>query len=127
MNNKGQSLVAFIVLLPVLFMLAGIIIDISTSYVKKKEVVSSVKNSIEYSFKSDLDNYKTEQVMFKILSSNIDDIESYNITINEDDVYVYVKTNINGVFSNLFKNPTNNIEVKYKGYMKDGKVIIERG
>ena len=127
MNNKGQSLVAFIVLLPVLFMLAGIIIDISTSYVKKKEVVSSVKNSIEYSFKSELDNYKTEQVMFKILSSNIDDIESYNITINEDDVYVYVKTNINGVFSNLFKNPTNNIEVKYKGYMKDGKVIIERG
>ena len=34
---------------------------------------------------------------------------------------------INGVFSNLFKNPTNNIEVKYKGYMKDGKAIIERG
>ena len=39
MNNKGQSLVAFIVLLPILFMLAGIIIDVSSSYIKKKEVI----------------------------------------------------------------------------------------
>lgn len=127
MNNKGQSLVAFIVLLPILFMLAGIIIDVSSSYIKKKEVISVVKNSIEYRYKSNLDNYKTEQGMFKILSSNIDNIESYTITLNEDDTHVYVEVKEDGVFSNLFKNPANNIEVKYKGYMKDGKVIIERG
>ena len=46
MNNRGQTLTIFIILIPVLFMLLGVIIDISYATYEKRNVENNIKYSI---------------------------------------------------------------------------------
>lgn len=123
MNNRGQTLTIFIILIPVLFMLLGVIIDISYATYEKRNVENNIKYTIRTSFSKNLD----EKQISKLIKKNIENIEEYKVYYNNDALYVYVKTKVNGIFDNLFSNPIKNIEVTYKGVFDGDNIIVERG
>lgn len=123
MNNRGQTLTIFIILIPVLFMLLGVIIDISYATYEKRNVENNIKYTIRTSFSKNLDEEQTSELIKK----NIENIEDYKVYHDNDVLYVYIKTKVNGIFSNLFSNPIKNIEVTYKGVFDGDNIIVERG
>lgn len=123
MNNKGQVLVVFIILIPILFMLIGIIFDVCyASYEKGK-----IENDLEYILKTSLENNLSESEIEDLLDKNIDNIENYNISFDNNVLSIYIDANVDGVFKNLFDNPIEKISVSYRGYISDDKIVIERG
>ena len=123
MNNKGQVLVVFIILIPILFMLIGIIFDVCYASYEK----GMIENDLEYILKTSLENNLSESEIEDLLDKNIDNIENYNISFDNNVLSIYIDANVAGVFKNLFDNPIEKISVSYRGYISDDKIVIERG
>ena len=123
MNNKGQVLVVFIILIPILFMLIGIIFDVCYAAYEKGKIENNLKYILKTSLENDLSEYEIEELIDK----NIDNIENYNISFDNNALSIYIDANVDGVFRNLFDNPIEKISVLYKGYVSNDKIVIERG
>ena len=122
LNNKGQVLVMFVLLIPIFLLILVLVVDISNLYIKKDEL-----NNINY------------LVIDNILDKGIDDLEIKNlilkndkdiiinkISINNDVVEINLEKEYNGIFSHLVNMDIYNIKSNYKGYKKENKKIIER-
>ena len=48
MNNKGQSLATFIIILPIIIMLLVLVLDYGLLSVEKRNITSDIKTSIKY-------------------------------------------------------------------------------
>lgn len=123
MNNKGQALVVFIIMIPIFFMLLGVVIDISYASYEKRKIENNIKYIARTSFDKRLDEKKIEDLIL----TNLDDVKEYRVYYDNNSLNIYIKTKVNGVFSNLFNNPIKNIEVNYKAYFDGDNVIVERG
>ena len=121
MNNKGQTLVIFVIILPILLIIFTLIIDLGFLYLEKKNISNNVIDSLEYY----LDNINDKDIEFKvkkILTENIKDIE--NITINNTSDYIEIS--VLKVRKSLYSIITSStdINISYKGN-KDNKKIIK--
>lgn len=123
MNNRGQALVVFIIMIPIFFMLLGVVIDISYASYEKRKIENNIKYVTRTSFDKRLDEEKIEDLIL----TNLDDVKEYKVYYDNNSLNIYVKAKVNGVFSNLFNNPIKNIEVNYKAYFDGDNVIVERG
>lgn len=123
MNNRGQALVVFIIMMPIFFMLLGVVIDISYASYEKRKIENNIKYVARTSFDKRLDEEKIEDLIL----TNLDDVKEYKVYYDNNSLNIYVKAKVNGVFSNLFNNPIKNIEVNYKAYFDGDNVIVERG
>lgn len=86
MNNKGQVLVIFVILIPIIILLFTLVIDIGNMYIEKRNINNNLKYAIEYSNKN---NTNIEE----ILNKNLDNIE-----INYYDEEIKVSKKYNGIF-----------------------------
>ena len=120
MNNKGQTLVIFVIILPILLMMFTLIIDLGFLYIEKRNINNNVYDSVEYY----LENIDDEDVLDKtekLLNKNIKDIK---IKINETEEYVEI--NVSKTRKSLYSIITHDtdINVVYKG-IKISKEIIK--
>ncbi len=121
MNNKGQTLVIFVIILPILLIMLTLIVDLGFIYIEKRNIENSVYDSLEYY----LDNINEDDInnkVNKLLNKNIKNI--YKLTINNDDKYVEIT--VSKIRKSIYSIITNDTEisVNYKGY-KDSKKIIK--
>lgn len=114
MNNKGQTLIFFVVILPVLLIIFMFIIDLSIMNYEKNKLDNLAKECMEYKFdgKSDL---KIEE----LIKLNDDTIE-YQIYNNK----IVLKKEYNPIFIKINKG---NIKSVYTGYKLETKNVIRRG
>lgn len=70
MNKKGQVLVVFVLLLPLIVIFLGLVIDIGNSLVLKKKYENIIKDIIVYNYKEDtktdeelINNNETEELI----------------------------------------------------------------
>lgn len=120
MNNKGQTLVIFIIILPILLMMLTLIIDLGFLYIEKRNIDSNVYDSVEY-YLENINDKNIRAKVNKLLNENIDDIE--NIHINETDEYVEIK--VLKTRKSLYSIITNktDINIGYKGFKENKKII----
>lgn len=99
MNNKGQALVEFVIIVPIITMIIFIIIDFSNIFYQKNHLENVVSDVVSYK-----ENGRSNSYIEKTLDDDI------NITYkaNGNDLTIIVNKNINLItpFSGLFfKNP----------------------
>ena len=111
MNNKGQVLVLFVILL-----LLILTIEAGDIYLDKQKT----KNTIREIIKDNIKEPNSERINTLIIQ-NINDIEEKNVFISEDEIRIYIKQN-KKVFGRKLK-----IEYKIKGIKQDEKIIISEG
>lgn len=107
MNNKGQSLVTFILLIPLLFVILSLIYDLGSLTYESKKIKNNLEEIMEYS--KDNMSESLEQEIYYNLNKNLTDIE-INIVENDIEIKVNVKKKVKAV---LFKNYSN-IDMTYK-------------
>ncbi len=112
MNKKGQVLVTFVLLIPLIVMFLGFIIDIGNYAFINKKIENVLNNTITYA----LENKEiiTEARIEEIINDNIDDYKSLNININEDNVMIKIVKENKSVF-NILDVGINRIELNFSG------------
>ena len=118
-NNKGQTLVLFVILIPFLFILISFIVDTGLLSLEKVKLENTVKDSI----KDVLKNNKSSDELIILINKNIDKIKIKDISIENGIVRLSISKEYNG----FIFNKKISIDLSYNGYMQNDKVIINKG
>ena len=119
MNNKGQTLVVFVLFLPVLVIVITMIINKSNMYYDKRNMENIAKEAINYR----LSNIEDENIENKIkifISKNIDCEKE--VKIEDGEIRVTLKKENKTIKKILGYG---NIKIKYKGKIEDNKKKVE--
>ena len=125
MNKRGQVLVAFVLLLPIMFMLIGLVIDCGYLYIEKRNIDNNVKDALEYGLKH-IDSNNIEDKMKKQLSLNIKEIEKLDVSISDKIIEIELEKSKKSIFTLVFSKHKYQISSHYKGYIKEEKIVIRK-
>ena len=120
LNNHGQTLVIFVLLIPLFFMVVGYVIELGQLHVTRIKYEQTITETIKYGLKH-IDDEQIQTKMQKMLDVNIKGEKK--ITINDKNIKV--TSNVKGMFKVFFKDAYE-IDLTYSGYIKDGKQIIKK-
>lgn len=122
MNNKGQTLVIFIILLPMFLALCAFVIDVGLmtyENIKLKNTTKSVLNSVVDKNKINEDDIKKLYQKNKI---NIDNIE---IIINDEIIQIKNQYFIDSLFGKILQIKEYEVRVNAKIDLKSKKITFE--
>lgn len=138
LNNKGQSLVLFIVVIPILLGVMALVVDLGNAFCKKAEINSVLEYVLDYGtlngevfFENEgMEYFNEELVIWKdklknLLDYNLDYSEN-KIILNDKVITINSKTYVEGIFSNILNIKGFKIESEYQGYIENDKVVIKR-
>ena len=97
MNNKGQTLVLFVVIIPIILILFTYIFDIGNLYIEKRKINNTLELALEYQ--------KENKNVESYINKNIDDIDE--IIIKDDEIVI--KKNVKGIIKDYY------LEISKKG------------
>lgn len=125
LNNKGQSLVLFVIMIPVLLLFMALVIDLGRAYNLKNNLDNSLELVIEYG----LDNYNDDEFdkneLNKMLKFNNPSSDN-NLVIDDDKIRVASSSYVEGIFARILDIKVFKVESEYVGYLDDDKKIIKR-
>ena len=104
-NKKGQALVEFVILLPIIIMIIFIVIDLANVFYNRNKLESTADTVVEYVETNNprISNYlKEENVRYYIK----------DISYNEEEITVVKKVTLVTPFSNLFFDSPYEIKTK---------------
>ena len=101
MNNKGQSLALFVILIPLILILFIGVVDIGFIYIERRNIENTLSKAIDY--------YKDGKDVETFINKNISDIEDISIEENENNIKITLKKKNVGIIKN------NTIEISKEG------------
>lgn len=125
MNNKGQSLAIFIIFIPIFIMVGVIVIDVYNAKLEARKLDDINKMVIKYG----LDHIEEDPYndMVNLIYKNDDEIDSYKIDIDLDQIKVVMNKTTKGFFGRIIGKEIYTVESNYRGYIENDKKIIEKG
>ena len=121
MNNKGQSLVLFVLLMPIILGLIVLVIDVGKSLVEKNSINNKIELVMEYGLEDNLSIEEINDLLKYNLKTN-----NYSVTTQDEVINIKVKTYTPGIISNIVNFKGFTIESEYRGFIQNDKKIIEK-
>ena len=123
MNNKGQSLVLFIVVLPITLMILVLVYDVGRMSLLKNEL-----NNINYMVIDSIlsDKNVTDDDIRDLIIKNKSDIDKINIQHDDDKLHITLIAQGDSILPVLNNLKIYRIKSSYVGYAEDDKHVIER-
>ena len=121
MNNKGQTLVLFVLMLPIIIFIMLLVIDVSNMFITKQELNNINKIVLNYG----LDIIEEENIDIKLeelINKNILNNE-HTIKIDDGTIEIDLKKEIKGIIT---KKKIYEVKSVYKGYIKEDEKVISR-
>lgn len=113
----------FVLLIPLVFLLFGIVVDVGLSYTEKRKLDNTTKMTIEYGLENiEKENIKTEMV--DLLKKNIENIDEATIHIENDLIRINISSHYDSIFVGIFRKDQYQIISKYKGYNQNGVITV---
>lgn len=138
LNNKGQSLVLFILFIPMLLGIMALVIDVGNALAIKNNIDNNLEYVLDYGLKNgevffenkDKEYYNEELINWKddlkrLLDYNLSDIKN-EIKIDNDVIIITSESYVKGIFSNILNIKGFKVESEYRGYIKDNEQVIEK-
>lgn len=126
LNNKGQSLVLFVLILPVLLMILLMVVDIGKMVLLKQELDDINYIALDYSIEK-MDELEIKQSIKEIINKNRKDIDTIDIKIENNKIAILLEDNIDGSLSLLDNIKLFRVKSSYVGYInEENKKVIER-
>ena len=116
MNNKGQVLIIFVILIPILILVMSMIVNIGYLQIEKKNIDNTVHDALEfYLNSSDTD----KDILAKELINK--NIATNNISIDETEFYVEIS--VSAPVKGILNKNEDKYNVTYRGYKDNLKII----
>ena len=122
MNNKGQTLVIFVILLPLFLTLCAFVIDVGLmtyENVKLKNTTKTILNSVASK------NKITEENIINLYKENDINIENINIQIDNEKIIIENDYYIDSLFGKILRIKEYEIKVVAKMKRETKKIIFE--
>lgn len=119
MNRHGQTLVLFVILIPVILILLAVLVD--TGYVIGKKVWLNevTKQVIEDAINKD------EEVVKALFEKNGVAIDTIEIIKSDGVLEIKNDVEVKSIFGSIVGIKKYNIKINVKGVLKDGRVVFE--
>ena len=124
LNNKGQSLVMFIIFMPVLLLMLTLVYDIDNG-LYEKEKISNV-NYMAVSYGLDNIDKVEEQDLIDIIMKNTNNLDNISVNIENDTIDIKIDKDIKGIIGGTFNVSLIEVRSEYTGKIIDGNKNIER-
>jgi len=125
LNNKGQSLVLFVIILPILLLIIILVIDVGQVLVLKQELKNISNIVLNYGL-DNLDKNNLKKELFDLVELNNDEIDEVKIEINENKILVEFNEDVESIFSEIIDISVFEIKTSYVGYIENDNKVIER-
>ena len=123
MNNKGQVLVAFIVMIPIILLMCVAITDVGLMNIESRRVNNTVRNSVKYGI-NNLDKTNIKDTMKSLIMDNLKNVDSISIDVDIDNSYA--KATVKVKYKGLINITNRDITSSYYANINDGKVTINK-
>ena len=124
LNNKGQSLILFVIILPVILLILVFVIDIGKAISLKYELNNISDIVLNYGL-DHLDEDNLVDNLEELVKINKNDIDNTKIEIIDNKIYLELKEKYKGMFSSLIDISIFDIKTSYVGYKEDEIKRIE--
>ena len=125
MNNKGQSLITFVLMIPILLLILFMVYDIGNMVLLKLNLDNINYLAIDYGLDK-LDDSDLNNKLTQMINKNKSDIDSIDIVIEDGKIKIALEDKINNKLSLINKMNLFKIKSKYIGYKEEDKKIIRR-
>lgn len=122
MNKKGQTLILFVILIPILVTITAVVVDVGTLEFTYQKLKGIVDESIKEYYLKDGKNSMENTLKYNDLSK-----ELYEISESDNEVNVYLTYEMDSIFGRLINIPSYEIIVNRKGKVEMDQIIIEEG
>lgn len=123
MNNKGQVLVAFILMIPIIILMCVAITDVGLMNIENRRVNNTVRNSVKYGI-NNLDKTNIKDTMKSLIMDNLKNVDSVSIDVDIDNSYA--KATVKVKYKGLINITNRDITSSYYANINDGKVTINK-
>ncbi len=117
MNKRGQSLITFVLILPLIVLFIAFFIDSSLSLYEKNKLDGIITSNMEEAIKNDI---RDEEKIKKAIKKN--DNMNISVSIVDDNLQVIVKSNKKSVFGKLLKFSYYDLNYNYCVNYNDKKI-----
>ncbi len=115
MNNKGQVLILFVLLLPIVFVAVVFLFNVSYQYYQKQKITNEVREAINFYFSSDQYVANIRAIEHRLQDHDL------MIKHSDDEIIIEIsyQTNILG--------RAETVDVIYVGQYKNNQVFVREG
>ena len=122
LNNKGQSLVMFIVLIPIVLLVFTLVYDVGNAIYEKERLSNTNYMTIEYAL--DNINNVNENDLIELIMKNNSNLSSISVIIDNNVINIKISKNIREIIGKMFDFDLIEARSEYTGKLtSDGKKI----
>ena len=121
LNNKGQTLVLFVMLLPIMLLVMVLVFDIGKSIVEKQKLDNISFMIVSYGIEHSKDD-NIEDTLKELVTLNYKDATDVEVLVKDDYVSVSLSGKVKGVFGNLVGKSFFEVRSYYIGNINDKKI-----
>lgn len=124
LNNKGQSLVMFVVMIPIVLLVLTLVYDVGSAIYEKNRLSNTSYMVIEYG----LDNIDSvsESELIELAIKNSSKLSYISVDIDNNVIEIKLSKEIKGIVGKMFGFNLIEANSEYKGTIIDGNKKIER-
>lgn len=125
LNNKGQTLILFVLMIPVLLFVMILVIDMSNLMVEKQKLNNINYIMIDYGL-SNLTKEDLEEYIYNYLKLNDEKIDKIKVSKTDNDITINLGKKESSMLGHILNLKEVEIISSYRGSIVDEKKVIER-
>ena len=123
LNNSGQTLIMFVILVPVIILLMALVIDISYLYRENAKLESTTKNIIKNLY-DNKDSINVNEMVIQLYQKNEIDIKKLKVNIENENFKISNEYKIDSIFGKIIGLKKYEVKISMRGYLKDSKLKV---
>lgn len=123
-NNKGQSLVMFILIIPIFLLILTLVYDVGNAIYEKDRLSNTNYLTIEYGL-NNIDTV-TENYLKNLIEQNTSNLKYIYVTIEENQIEIKIEKDAKSIIGKMFNFNLVKIISHYKGKIINNQKEIER-
>ena len=123
-NNKGQSLVMFVLIIPIFLLILTLVYDVGNAIYEKDRLSNTNFLTIEYGL-NNIDTV-TENDLKNLIEQNTSNLKYIYVTIEENQIEIKMEKDAKSIIGKMFNFNLVKIISHYKGKIINNQKEIER-
>jgi hypothetical protein len=123
-NNKGQSLVMFVLIIPIFLLILTLVYDVGNAIYEKDRLSNTNYLTIEYGL-NNIDTI-TENDLKNLIEKNTSNLKYIYVTIEENQIEIKMEKDAKSIIGKMFNFNLVKIISHYKGKIINNQKEIER-
>ena len=120
-NKKGQTLILFIILIPLILGVMAVVVDVGLIVSKSSSLKETTRLVIKDSLNNDLGEEKIKELFIK----NKIDVDNLELELENKEIHVKNKIEIDSIFGAIIGLKKYTIKIDIKGYKDNNKIVID--